>query len=115
MAVTTFEDFYNLVKDNIVYFEYPKNDHVFKFKGTLNRDFIPASDINLKQYDNSTFYSNFYLGLWEGSDSDRIILNERMELSSFRIPGWLKVYCVVHSRWFNIEIDKILSLEVVDS
>jgi hypothetical protein len=51
MAVTTFENFYTLVKNNIVYFQYQKGDTVLNIKGTLVRDLIPGSDADLIRYD----------------------------------------------------------------
>jgi len=49
MAVTTFEDFYNLVRNNIVYFQYQKGDVVLNIKGTLIRDLIPGSEDDLNR------------------------------------------------------------------
>jgi hypothetical protein len=117
MSVTTFEDFYNLLKDNIVYFQYEKGGTLgtLNIKGTLNRELIPDGDEHLKKYDASIFYSNFHLGLWEGTDSDRSIIITHMNESNMTIPQWLKVYSTNYEMWINIEISKILSLEVVDS
>jgi hypothetical protein len=56
MAVTTFENFYTLVKNNIVYFQYQKGDIVLNIKGTLIRDLIPGSDDDLIRYDASILF-----------------------------------------------------------
>lgn len=115
MAVTTFEDFYNLTKNNVVYFRYRKGDAELGIKGTLKRELIPENDNNLQKYDSSIFYSDFYLGLWEGSDSDKAELTEEVNNNKprFGIPEWLKIYSTNYDTWINIEISKILSLEVV--
>jgi len=117
MAVTTFEDFYNLVRNNIVYFQYQKGDVVLNIKGTLIRDLIPGSEDDLNRYDKSIIFSDYHLGLWEGSDSDRsdIIRSIENNDSPFIIPNWLKIYSTNNNIWINIEIDKILSWQVVDS
>jgi len=117
MAVTTFENFYTLLKNNIVYFQYQKADAVLNIKGTLVRDLIPSSDEDLIKYDKSIKFSDFYLDQWVGTDSDRY--NILMELenngSTLTIPEWLKIYSINNEIWINIEINKILSLQVVDS
>ena len=131
MAVTTFENFYTLVKNNIVYFQYQKNDIVLNIKGTLVRDLIPGSDNDLLKYEASTLLSDYHLGLWVGLESNSIadsaeplqrtqdenyILNMiKNSNSSAAIPEWLKIYSTNYGKWFNIEISKILSLQVVDS
>jgi hypothetical protein len=117
MPVTTFEDFYNLVKNNIVYFQYQKDNIVFNFKGTLLPDLIPRSDENLTRYDYIIKFSDYHIGQWVGTDSDEANILYLLESDppAFGAPGWLKIYCMNHDAWFNIEIDKIVSLEVVDS
>jgi hypothetical protein len=117
MAVTTFEDFYDLVRNNIVYFAYQKNDIELNIKGTLVRDFIPGSDENLKRYDDSIKHADYALGRWVGSDSDENILLATLENSRsiHPIPEWLKVYSTNYEKWINIEIAKINSLQVVES
>lgn len=116
MAVTTFEDFYNLAKNNIVYFQYERESlGILSIKGTLKKDLIPDGDDHLKRYDSALLFSDFHLGLWEGTDSDRSIMIGKINEAQFTIPNWLKIYSTNYERWINIEIDKILSLEVVDS
>ena len=117
MAVTTFEDFYTLVRNNVVYFQYQKGDIELNIKGTLIRDLIPGSDDNLLRYDKSIKYSEFHLETWVGSDSDRNEIISRLENnhSVYKIPEWLKIYSINYEGWINVEIDKILSLQVVDS
>ena len=116
MAVTTFENFYNLVKNNIVYFQYYKeNMGTLNIKGTLLKEFIPDGDNDIARYDSSLLFSDFHLGSWEGSDSDRIELINRIDQTPLTVPLWLKVYSTNYGKWFNIEIANILSLEVVDS
>ena len=117
MAVTTFEDFYTLVKNNVVYFQYQKGDIVLNIKGTLIRDLIPGSDDDLVRYDASTLLSDYHLGQWVGTDSAERYILSRIENSNSvnTIPEWLKIYSTNNKMWLNIEIAKILSLEVVDS
>jgi hypothetical protein len=115
MAVTTFENFYTLVKNNIVYFQYQKSDTILNIKCTLVRDHIPGSDENLIRYDKSILYSDLYLNNWIGSDSDKLDIFRKMDQTEFTIPEWLKIYSTNYEMWVNIEIAKILSLEVVDS
>jgi len=113
MAVTTFENFYTLVKNNIVYFQYQKGDIVFNIKGTLVRDLIPGSDNDLQRYDQAIKLSDLFLG----SDSDKNMLVGILEKTETKlsIPTWLKIYSTNYENWINIEIGKILSLQVVDS
>jgi hypothetical protein len=117
MAVTTFENFYTLVKNNIVYFQYQKGDVVLNIKGTLIRDFIPGSDDNLHRYDAAIKFSDYHLNQWVGSDSDEIGILYHIENNTaiHKIPEWLKIYSTNYEKWINIEITKILSLEVIDS
>ena len=115
MAVTTFENFYTLVKNNIVYFQYQKGDIVLNIKGTLDINNIPQSDTNIHQYDRTTEWANFNSGLWVGSDSDSILLIEKNKDNKFTAPEWLKIYSTNYEMWINIEIAKINSLQVVDS
>lgn len=119
MAVTTFEDFYNLIKNNIVIFEYQKDERIFNIKGTLIRDFIPGSDEDLIRYDASTLISDYHLGQWVGTDSAERFILGRIEnnksTNTNTIPEWLKIYSINYEIWINIEIAKINSLQVVDS
>lgn len=117
MAVTTFKDFYNLVKNNIVYFEYQKGDSIFNIKGTLLPEYIPSTDEDLRRYNKSIIFSDWNLGLWVGTDSDRLDILEQLanDNPACSIPDWLKVYSTNYEIWINIEIAKINSLQVVDS
>ena len=117
MAVTTFENFYNLVRNNVLYFQYQKNNVVLNIKGTLDRNYIPGSDEDLKRYNDSIVYSDFYLNKWSGSDSDRMDISTKMDMkiAIYSVPEWLKIYSINYEKWINIEIGKILSLQVVDS
>jgi hypothetical protein len=117
MAVTTFEDFYNLTKNNIVYFQYQKGDIVLNIKGTLIRDLIPGSDSDLLKYESSTLLSDYHLGQWVGTDSAEFLIISQIENSNsvYTIPEWLKIYSINYENWINIEISKIKSLQVVDS
>jgi hypothetical protein len=116
MAVTTFEDFYTLVRNNVVYFQYQKNDVELNIKGTLIRDLIPGSDNDLKRYDDAIKYSDYFLDKWFGSDSDRNhILYYLEHHKSTTVPEWLKIYSINNGIWINVEIAKINSLQVTDS
>jgi hypothetical protein len=117
MAVTTFEDFYTLVRNNVVYFQYQKGDIELNIKGTLIRDLIPGSDDDLQRYDVAIKLSDYHLGQWIGSDSDESNILHYIENSNSvnKIPEWLKIYSINYNMWINIEIAKINSLQVVDS
>jgi hypothetical protein len=117
MAVTTFEDFYTLVRNNVVYFQYQKGDIELNIKGTLIRDLIPGSDDDLQRYDAAIKLSDYHLGQWVGSDSDKSNILHYIEKSNSvsKIPEWLKIYSINYENWVNIEISKIKSLQVVDS
>jgi hypothetical protein len=117
MAVTTFEDFYTLVRNNVVYFQYQKGDIELNIKGTLIRDLIPGSDADLQRYDVAIKLSDYHLGQWVGSDSAEADLLHHIEYSNSanKIPEWLKIYSINNETWINIEIAKINSLQVVDS
>jgi hypothetical protein len=117
MAVTTFEDFYNLVKNNIVYFQYRKNDVILNIKGTLDRNFIPGSPDDLERYDAAITFSDYSLGRWSGTDSAEkdIIFHIEKKVSIYRPPEWLKVYSTNYEKWINIRIRDIVSLRVVES
>jgi hypothetical protein len=117
MAVTTFEDFYTLVRNNVVYFQYQKGDIELNIKGTLIRDLIPSSDDDLTRYEAVINLSDYHLGTWIGSDSAETNLLHYIEISnaSYKIPEWLKIYSINNETWINIEIAKINSLQVVDS
>lgn len=116
MAATTFEDFYNLVKNNVVYFQYRKEDlGILNIKGTLQRELIPDGDDHILRYDASILYSDFHLGIWEGTDSDASIITDRINETQYTVPQWLKVYSTNYGSWINVKINNILSLEVVSS
>ena len=117
MAVTTFEDFYTLVRNNVIYFKYQKGDIELNIKGTLIRDLIPGSDNDLIRYDVAIKLSDYHLGQWVGSDSAETDLLHYIENSAApnKIPEWLKIYSTNYKMWINIEIAKINSLQVVDS
>ena len=117
MAVTTFENFYTLVRNNVVYLQYQKGDVELNIKGTLIRDLIPGSDADLQRYDVAIKLSDYHLGQWIGSDSDESNILHYIEKSNSvsKIPEWLKIYSTNYNMWINIEIAKINSLQVVDS
>ena len=122
MAILTYNELYELARDNVLLIGYDKNGVTLNIQATLLAEHIPSTD------ENSMIRStSMSIGDWSlMTDSDGHPLDsdgspnavdfmdfrsyDAMENSDTTYPNWIKLYSLNYQFWINFDISKINSV-----
>jgi hypothetical protein len=114
MAVITFEEFFELMKTEVCLVVYNKGGDIGKMgiKCTLLKEHIPTGHLNSVNLERSIEWNDLYL---LGTDSSKSQIQRLLNTKRIlHIGEFLKVYSLNYGAWFNLEIAKMMSVQIVD-